>query len=259
MATKLIILGSGSSMGVPWADGYFGNCDPSNLKNYRTRCSALIKSDKENILIDTSPDLRSQLLNNKINRINRVLYSHQHGDQTHGINDLRIFYLKNKKEIPIYADKNTSKYLKKTFAYCFKNNPTKPKSLNYPATLKINKLQRKHIFGNINIEAIPLNHGNIDSMSFIINKKCAYASDAKLIYKKNLKSFMNLNFLIIDCLRYDEHPSHYNLKEILDLIKILKPKKTIITNLNTDMDYNYLKKNLPLNIEPAYDGMALLL
>ena len=259
MATKLIILGSGSSMGVPWADGYFGNCDPSNLKNYRTRCSALIKSDKENILIDTSPDLRSQLLNNKINRINRVLYSHQHGDQTHGINDLRIFYLKNKKEIPIYADKNTSKYLKKTFAYCFKNNPTKPKSLNYPATLKINKLQRKHIFGNINIETIPLNHGNIDSMSFIINKKCAYASDAKLIYKKNLKSFMNLKFLIIDCLRYDEHPSHYNLKEILDLIKILKPKKTIITNLNTDMDYNYLKKNLPLNIEPAYDGMALLL
>ena len=259
MATKLIILGSGSSMGVPWADGYFGNCDPSNLKNYRTRCSALIKSDKENILIDTSPDLRSQLLNNKINRINRVLYSHQHGDQTHGINDLRIFYLKNKKEIPIYADKNTSKYLKKTFAYCFKNNPTKPKSLNYPATLKINKLQRKHIFGNINIETIPLNHGNIDSMSFIINKKCAYASDAKLIYKKNLKSFMNLKFLIIDCLRYDEHPSHYNLKEILDLIKILKPKKTIITNLNTDMDYNYLKKNLPLNIEPAYDRMALLL
>ena len=259
MATKLIILGSGSSMGVPWADGYFGNCDPSNLKNYRTRCSALIKSDKENILIDTSPDLRSQLLDNKINRINRVLYSHQHGDQTHGINDLRIFYLKNKKEIPIYADKNTSKYLRKTFAYCFKNNPTKPKSLNYPATLKINKLQRKHIFGNINIETIPLNHGNIDSMSFIINKKCAYASDAKLIYKKNLKSFMNLKFLIIDCLRYDEHPSHYNLKEILDLIKILKPKKTIITNLNTDMDYNYLKKNLPLNIEPAYDGMALLL
>ncbi|MDA9072018.1 MBL fold metallo-hydrolase [Candidatus Pelagibacter sp.] len=257
MAIKLIILGSGSSMGVPWADGYFGNCDPNNTKNYRTRCSALLKSDKENILIDTSPDLRSQLLNNKINRIDKVLYSHQHGDQTHGINDLRIFYLKNKKEIPIYADEITSKYLKKTFSYCFKNNPTKPKSLNYPATLKINKLKRKHIFGNINIETIPLNHGNIDSMSFIVNKKCAYASDAKLIYKKNLKSFMNLKYLIIDCLRYDEHPSHYNLKEILDLIKILKPKKTILTNLNTDMDYKYLKNNLPSNIEPAYDGLTI--
>ena len=100
MATKFILLGSGSSMGVPSSDGYFGNCDPKNIKNTRTRCSALISSTKENILIDTSPDLRFQLLKNKISRINRVLYSHQHADQTHGINDLRVFYLLNKKQHP---------------------------------------------------------------------------------------------------------------------------------------------------------------
>ena len=148
MSIKFIILGSGSSVGVPRIDGYFGNCDPKNKKNIRTRCSALIKSVKENILIDTSPDLRFQLLKNKISRIDRVLYSHLHADQTHGINDLRVFYLQNKKIVPIYADSITSNYLKKTFSYCFKNNPTIPKSLNYPATLKMNKL-KKNIFFQI--------------------------------------------------------------------------------------------------------------
>ena len=93
---KFIILGCGSSMGVPRPDGFFGNCDPKNKKNYRTRCSALLKTSHENILIDTSPDLRQQLLNHKIKKINKVLYSHMHGDQTHGINDLRAFYIKEK-------------------------------------------------------------------------------------------------------------------------------------------------------------------
>ena len=257
MSIKLIILGCGSSVGVPRIDGFFGNCDPKNKKNIRTRCSALIKSGKENILIDTSPDLRFQLLKNKISRIDRVLYSHLHADQTHGINDLRVFYLQNKKVIPIYADYITSNYLKNTFSYCFKNNPTIPKSLNYPATLKMNKLKKKHIFSNILINSIPLNHGNIESMSFIINKKCAYASDAKMIYRKDIRLFMNLKFFVIDCLRYKEHPSHYNLDEVLKLVNIIKPKKTILTNLHTDLDYVKLQKKLPKNIVPGFDGMTL--
>ncbi|MDB2591924.1 MBL fold metallo-hydrolase [Candidatus Pelagibacter bacterium] len=254
---KFIILGCGSSMGVPHSDGYFGNCDPKNKKNYRTRCSALIKSKKENILIDTSPDMRSQLLTNQINNIDRILYTHQHGDQTHGINDLRVFYLKKKKVLPIYADKKTSKYLKKTFSYCFKNNITKPASLNYPATLKINQLKKNHIFSDIKIKSIPVNHGNIDCMSFIINDKCAYASDVKFIYKKNIDSFKNLKYLVIDCLRFDKHPSHFNLDEVIALLKKINPKKTILTNLNTDMDYKILKKKLPKNIIPAYDGLTI--
>tara|TARA_Y100000591_G_C21700580_1_gene628105 strand:+ start:126 stop:899 length:774 start_codon:yes stop_codon:yes gene_type:complete len=254
---KFIILGCGSSMGVPRPDGFFGNCDPKEKKNYRTRCSALIKSKKENILIDTSPDIRSQLLANNITSIDRILYTHQHGDQTHGINDLRVFYLKKKKVLPIYADKKTSKYLKKTFSYCFKDNPTRPKSLNYPATLKINQLKKKHIFSNVKIKSIPVNHGNIDCMSFIINDECAYASDVKFIYKKNINSFKNLKFLIIDCLRYEKHPSHFNLDEVMNLIKKIKPQKTILTNLNTDMDYKSLKKKLPKNVIPAHDGLTI--
>ena len=117
MALEFIVLGCGSSMGVPRPDGFFGKCNPKNKKNYRTRCSALIKSSNENVLIDTSPDLRDQLLKNNIKKIDRVLYSHLHGDQTHGINDLRVFYLKKRKVIPIYADTKTSNYLKKTFGH----------------------------------------------------------------------------------------------------------------------------------------------
>ena len=116
---KFIILGCGSSMGVPRPDGYFGNCDPKNKKNYRTRCSALLKTSEENILIDTSPDLRQQLLRHNIKRIDKVLYSHMHGDQTHGINDLRSFYINSRRQINIFTDAPTSKYLKESFTYIF--------------------------------------------------------------------------------------------------------------------------------------------
>ena len=113
---KFIILGCGSSMGVPRPDGFYGNCDPNNKKNYRTRCSALFQTSDENILIDTSPDLRQQLLRHKIKKINKVLYSHMHGDQTHGINDLRSFFINSRKPVDVYADKFTSNYLLKTFS-----------------------------------------------------------------------------------------------------------------------------------------------
>ncbi len=145
---KFIILGCGSSMGVPRPDGFFGNCDPNNKKNYRTRCSALIKTTDENILIDTSPDLRQQLLRHKIKKIHKVLYSHMHGDQTHGINDLRSFYINSRKQLDIYADKYTSKYLSSTFSYIFKSF-----SKEYPATLKLNKLPKK-IFTKNNYKKI---------------------------------------------------------------------------------------------------------
>ena len=130
---KFIILGCGSSMGVPRPDGDFGKCNPKNKKNYRSRCSALIKSKNETVLIDTSPDLRYQLIKNNIKIIDKVFYSHMHADQTHGINDLRVFFLKKKKTIPVYADLPTRKYLINTFRYCFVN-----KSKEYPATLKSN-------------------------------------------------------------------------------------------------------------------------
>ena len=123
MSVKFVILGSGSSMGVPRADGYSGDCDLKNKKNFRTRCSALIKFEDQNILIDTSPDLRSQLLKNNIRSISKVFYTHLHADQTHGINDLRPFFLINKKQIPVYADLNTKKYLSSNTPVILKISP----------------------------------------------------------------------------------------------------------------------------------------
>jgi len=255
MAVKFIILGSGSSMGVPRADGYSGNCNLNNIKNFRTRCSALIKFEDNNILIDTSPDLRSQLLKNKIKSIDKVFFTHPHADQTHGINDLRPFYLINKNAIPVFADKETSKYLISTFNYCFKSTH------GYPPTLTINKLKKRHILRNknrkITIESIPVKHGKIESICYLINNKLAYASDISLFYKKDYKKLTKLNYLIIDCLWYKTHYSHFNLDQVLDLVKILLPKKTILTNMHSDLDYDQLINKLPKNIIPGFDGMTV--
>ena len=171
MPTRFTILGSGSSLGIPRIDGYFGKCNPKIKENYRSRCSALISKDKFNILIDSSPDLKSQLLKNKISNIDKVFYTHLHGDQTHGINELRVFFLKNKKKLDVFADKKTSDYLLKSFEYCFKNNH------GYPAIFKLNRLKKKHVFklkkNNITIESIPVKHGKINSILYKIDKSCA--------------------------------------------------------------------------------------
>ena len=255
---KFVILGCGSSMGVPRPDGFFGNCNPKNKKNYRTRCSALIKTDSENILIDTSPDLRDQMLKQKIKKIDKVFYSHMHADQTHGINDLRSFFIRNKKPINVFADKITSKYLRKTFSYCFDTY-----SKEYPATLKLNNID-KNLFikskkKNILIKPIKVQHGNVQSICYIIDKKLAYISDVSKIFEKDYESLKNLKYIIIDCLWYRYHPSHFNLDKSLEMIEKFSPKKAILTNLHTDIDYNEIRKRLPKNIIPAYDGLSLIL
>ncbi len=255
---KFIILGCGSSMGVPRPDGFYGNCDPNNKKNQRTRCSGLFQTSDENILIDTSPDLRQQLLRHKIKKINRVLYSHMHGDQTHGINDLRSFYINSKKPINVYADRFTSNYLLKTFSYIFKSY-----SKEYPATLKLNKLNKNFLISNnnkkIKIKSIKVEHGKIKSNCFIIDKKLAYISDVSKIYSKDYKYFKNLRYLVIDCLWYNFHPSHFNLEKSLLMIKEFKPRNAILTNLSPVLDYKVLKKLLPKNVIPAHDGLTIKL
>ena len=225
-------------------------------RNYRTRCSALLQTSDENILIDTSPDLRQQLLRHKIKKINKVLFSHMHGDQTHGINDLRSFFIRDKKQINVYADKYTTKYLKQSFSYIFRSY-----SKEYPATLRLNKLPKIILTKNnkrkVPIKSIIVEHGKVKSNCFIIDKKLAYISDVNKIYNKDFKYFKNLQYLIIDCLWYNYHPSHFNLDASLLTIKQFKPKKAILTNLSPVLDYKELKKILPKDIIPAHDGMAI--
>ena len=255
---KFIILGCGSSMGVPRPDGNFGECDPKNKKNFRTRCSALIKSKSETVLIDTSPDLRQQLINNKIKTIDKVFYSHMHADQTHGINDLRVFFLKKKKTIPVFADQPTRNYLINSFKYCFFSN-----SKEYPATLKLNSINRNLFIKDgtkkIKINYIKVPHGKVNSICYIINRKIAYISDVSDIQKKNFKFFKSLKYLIIDCLWLRNQSSHLNLEKSLRFIRLFNPKKAILTNLHSDLDYKKLKKKLPKNVIPAHDGLELKL
>ncbi len=253
---QFVILGCGSSMGVPRPDGNFGRCNPNEKKNHRTRCSALLKTGKLNILIDTSPDLRFQLIKNKIKKIDKVFFSHMHADQTHGINDLRIFFIKEKKTIPVYADSVTSRYLLNTFSYCFK------KSFNeYPPILNLNNIKKKMIFKannkKISIDTIKVQHGKVNSICYIFNQKLAYISDVSEINSKDYHYFKNLKYLIIDCLWYKKHPSHLNLDETLNLINIFNPKRAILTNLHSELDYNELKKKLPKHVTPAFDGLTV--
>jgi len=257
---KIIILGSGSSVGVPRIDGYWGKANKRHLKNNRTRCSIYIKYKNSNILIDTSPDIRSQLLKNKITKIDNVIYTHDHADQTHGINELRTFFWKNKKKIDVYTNRNTAKTLYKSFNYLFIK-----KSKFYNPILKMNIIKKKFLINKnknkISFEPIIVAHGDTKAYGYIF-KKIAYISDCSYISKKELKKLYNLNILIIDCLKFKKHKTHLNYYEAIKLIKVLNPKKAILTNLHSDIDYGYLKSKLlkeKINTMPAYDGMKILI
>jgi phosphoribosyl 1,2-cyclic phosphate phosphodiesterase len=243
-------------MGVPRADGYWGFCNKKNIKNYRTRSSVIISKGNNNILIDTSPDLRFQLLRNKIKNISSVLYTHKHADQTHGINDLRVFFMKNKKKINIYADKITLSYLKNNFSYFFNDE------IEYPAILNANNLKSNFSLGSkkelIKFKSIKVRHGKIYSIGYIFDNT-AYISDCNKLSKSNLNELKNLKYFIIDCLRFNPHPSHFSLNEVLDILKEIKPMNTILTNLHSDLDYNILLKKLPINVKPAFDGLKIQL
>ena len=252
--TKIIILGCGSSLGSPWITNYWGECDKKNSLNIRTRCSAFIQKNNLSILIDTSPDIKKQILDNKIKEIDYVLYTHEHSDQTNGIFELKPFVWKKKERINIYADKSTLKSLIKKYDYCFFEKK------GYGPILKGNLVKKRFILkknkNKINFTSFPVNHGPIKSTAYVFDK-IAYISDCNGIEKRDFKKLLNLQYLIIDCLRIKNHPTHFNLEQAIQLNNMINPKNTILTNLHTDLDYNFLKRNLPKNIIPAYDGMVL--
>ena len=252
MNNKFTILGCGSSLGSPWITNYRGSLKV-NSKNIRTRCCAHIQFGSLSILIDSSPDIKYQILRNKIKSVDAIIYTHEHADQTSGIFEMRPFFWKNKKKIPIYGSNRTISALKKTYSFCFSSKH------GYQPIMKANvvkqqfRIKKKNKILNIN----PFNviHGMINATGFTFNK-IAYISDCNRIPNRSLKNLSNLKYLIIDCLRKDKHPSHFNYDDALELIKLVKPKKAILTNLHVDLDYEYLKKKLPLNILPAYDGLS---
>ena len=252
MKNTFTILGCGSSLGAPWITNFNGKLK-KNYKNVRTRCCAHIQKGNLSVLIDTSPDIKYQLLKNKINSLDAIIYTHEHADQTSGIFEMRPFFWQNKKKIPVYGSIKTLNELKNKYTFCFFHRH------GYKPIMKANAVKNKFIIkkdkNNLNIEAFDVTHGLIKATGFVFDK-IAYLSDCNKISNNSLKKLKNLDFLIIDCLRKDKHPSHFNYNDALDLIKKIKPKKSILTNLHVDLDYFKLKKKLPNNIVPAYDGLS---
>ncbi|MBN9467947.1 MAG: MBL fold metallo-hydrolase [Bosea sp.] len=263
MSLKVTILGCGSSGGVPRPGSGWGACDPANPKNRRRRCSVLVERQgaggTTSVLVDTTPDLREQLIDAGVTRLDTVLFSHDHADHTHGIDDLRALVLHMRKRIPVHADAVTGATLRSRFAYLFE---TPPGSLYPPildlAPLTAGELQVVDGPGGA-IEALPfrLEHGpGYDALGFRFGG-IGYAPDVSAIPPEAMAAMAGLDLLILDCLRDAPHPSHFNLEQALGAIETLAPRRTVLTNLHVDFDYVRLSKRLPANVEPAYDGMTL--
>jgi phosphoribosyl 1,2-cyclic phosphate phosphodiesterase len=264
MTLTLTILGCGSSAGVPRPALGWGACDPKNPKNRRRRCSLLAERTGEHgitrVLIDTSPDLREQLIDAKVDHIDAVFLTHEHADQTHGIDDLRSVVLHQRRRIPVYLNQSTAKDIMHRFSYCF----VSPPGSDYPPILTQHAIEagESEIVegkgGAVEISAFLLQHGNIPALGYRIGA-AAYTPDVNDIPAESWSYLQNLNLWIIDGLRYTSHPSHFSVSDALSWIERFKPRQAIITNMHSDLDYEVLRHKLPPNVIPAYDGMRLTL
>ncbi len=260
MSLRLTILGCGSSGGVPRLGGHWGDCDPENPKNRRRRCSLLVERDgpegTTSVLIDTSPDLRNQLLDTGTGRLDGVLYTHAHADHVHGIDDLRMVVFNMRERINVWADKATQKDLLERFGYVF----IQPEGSPYPPILQMNDLEGDVTItgpgGDITFQPFKANHGSIDALGFRMND-IAYLPDVASFYDETWDALKGLDTLIIDALRRSPHPSHSHLDNTLEWIAKLAPKNAVITNMHIDLDYETVLSETPDHVVPAFDGMTL--
>ncbi len=263
MSLTFTILGCGSSGGVPRVGQGWGACDPNNPKNRRRRCSIFVERTGENgaatqVLVDMSPDLREQLLGLGIGRLDAILLTHSHADHIHGIDEIRPLVLMAKRKIDLYMDAATAAIVRANFSYIFETPP----GSYYPPLLNEHPILRNYII-TINgpggpLEAIPfqVEHGEINALGFRFGN-VAYSPDLNAIPVESQGFLEGLDLWIVDALRYTRHPSHFSLPETLDWIAKLRPKRAILTNLHSDLDFARLKSELPANIEPAFDGMRV--
>ncbi|MBS0534627.1 MAG: MBL fold metallo-hydrolase [Proteobacteria bacterium] len=262
MTLRFTILGCGSSMGVPRVALGWGDCDPNEPKNRRRRCALLVErvatpDQITRVLVDCGADIREQLIEADVDWVDGVLITHEHADHTHGIDDLRPMFVKHRRRVDVYMDEPTSVALHARFGYCFRT----PAGSSYPPILAEHRIT-PGVPLTVNgqggpIEVLPFlqDHGDIVSLGFRFGD-VAYSTDMKRLPPDSAAALENLDIWIVDALRKAPHPSHMNLEESLALIAEIKPRRAILTDMHTDLDYQTLKRTLPAGIEPAYDGLS---
>ena len=262
MSLRFTILGCGSSGGVPRPALGWGDCDPNNPKNRRRRTSLLVErrgpGGVTRVLVDTPPDLREQLLDAEADWLDGVFYTHEHADHTHGIDDLRAFFIKQRRLVDVYLDVHTAESVRARFDYCFRSPP----GSEYPPILREHRFAAGEPIavegkgGPINALPILQEHGDTPSFGFRFGR-VAYACDLSGLPPQSAASLTDLDVWILDALRYRPHPSHFSVADALGWIERLKPRRAILTNLHADLDYEKLRGELPAGVEPAYDGMII--
>ena len=254
MTIEVTILGCGSSGGVPLIGNIWGPCDPNDSRNTRRRVSILVKKNKKTFLVDTSPDLRMQMLDAKVKDVDAVLYTHSHADHVHGIDDLRAFcwQRKDNKPLPIYSDQYTIDQITNRFDYAFENKygPAVPSLAANTISIGNNTIQ------GVNVEAIKQIHGKGFSLGYRFDN-VAYSTDVNNLPNESMEQLKGLDLWIVDCVRYEPHYSHSHFDQTISWIKKLKPKRAILTHMGHWLDYTELKNKCPDNVEPGIDGMVI--
>ena len=256
---KVTILGCGTSSGVPrigGRDGHgdWGSCDPAEPRNRRRRVSLLIEADDVRVLIDTGPDLRVQLIDAGVRKLDAVLYTHDHADHTHGIDDLRQVFHNTGKPVVCYGTPETWAVLKRRFDYVFAG------TANYPATAIGNDLPERLVIGPLTITNFRQNHGSIDSIGYRIEaggKTLVYSTDVKEMPEASTPYLADLDLWVVDALRVKPHPTHSHLAQTLGWIERFTPARSVLTHMDNSMDYRDLLATLPSRVEPGYDGMTI--
>lgn len=263
MTLRFTILGCGASPGVPRIGNDWGACDPKEPRNVRSRCSLLIErltpgSDRPTrVLVDTGPDVRTQLLGARVNYLDGVVYTHGHADHLHGIDDLRAFWQNTGVRVDVYSDALTWQRLDSGFSYCFRAAPGSvyPPILNHHLIAAGTPFTIDGAGGPIAIAPFRQRHGDMDTLGLRIGG-VAYSCDISDVPPESLDALAGLDVWIVDALRYKPHPSHFSLSETLSWIERIKPRRAILTHMHGDLDYATVKGEVPAHVEPAYDGMS---